>query len=184
VRTAYCIADALSYLHSRNIIFRDLKPANVGFDSSGVLKLFDFGFATGLDDGADEEGLLHDVCGTPRYMAPEVDLVRGYSLPADVHSFGILLWEICSLKKPFAKVKSHEEFRLKVYQRGGRPKLSKYWPAALRETMANCWGSFPGERPTMASVKTILGACVREMQQNSNGGSDLRKSSVFRRLTG
>jgi serine/threonine protein kinase len=96
----------MAYLHNKMIVFRDLKPANTGFDSRGVLKLFDFGFAlctaaptVKLDDGK-EPHLLYDKCGTPRYMAPEVGLEMGYCFTADVHSFGILLWRICALKKP------------------------------------------------------------------------------------
>ena len=45
ILAAVSIADAISYLHSHRIIFRDLKPANIGFDNEGTLKLFDFGFA-------------------------------------------------------------------------------------------------------------------------------------------
>ena len=73
LRAAYSIADALSYLHSNNIAFRDLKPTNVGFDSNGSLKLFDFGFAIEMrheqcEDGKSQPKLLQGVCGTPRYV--------------------------------------------------------------------------------------------------------------------
>ena len=70
----------MSYLHSKKIVFRDLKPANVGFDSSGVLKLFDFGFVIGIEGNSEKTGeshLLYDRCGTPWYMAPEVGLESG-----------------------------------------------------------------------------------------------------------
>ncbi len=50
LKTACSIADALSYLHSKNIVFRDLKPSNVGFSSNGVVKLFDFGFSKRVAD--------------------------------------------------------------------------------------------------------------------------------------
>lgn len=62
------IAEAVSYLHSKRIVFRDLKPDNAGFDFNGVLKLFDFGFALGLPDKMEENpyGLLYDRSGTPR----------------------------------------------------------------------------------------------------------------------
>jgi len=198
IKTACSIADAMSYLHSKNIIFRDLKPANVGFDSSGVLKLFDFGFAIGVDippkspsmcsgnsEITEESHLLYDRCGTPRYMAPEVGLELGYSLPADVYSFGILLWEICALKKPFGKVKSAAEFHKTVFEKGSRPKLGKYWPQNLTEIISNCWSSFPMERPTMSYVKSMLAAHARELSMRQNNGKDnLQKSSVFRRFTG
>ena len=100
IKVLVSIADALSYLHSKMIIVRDLKPTNVGFDfviplfdSSGTVKLFDFGFALNVasnDSNNAEPQILYDQCGTPRYMAPETGLDLGYSLPADVYSFGIL----------------------------------------------------------------------------------------------
>ncbi|KAL7532790.1 hypothetical protein ACHAXR_004850 [Thalassiosira sp. AJA248-18] len=197
LKAACSIADALSYLHSKNIVFRDLKPANVGFDSRGELKLFDFGFAIsngpsnedGVGDCQDESCLLYDKCGTPRYMAPEVYLETGYGLSADVHSFGILLWEICALKKPFAHVKSSNDLHKSVFEKGARPKLSKHWPEVLNETMRCCWGSSPGERPSMKFVRNVLSAHVRDVsmspQQMPPNGASFRKSAVFlRRLTG
>jgi len=222
VQTAAALADAVSYLHSKNICFRDLKPANVGFDSEGVLKLFDFGLAVGIyqlpspspralelgrrarsaqiavsskhlygaqwpspaarggggissgacgpveewsDDGR-ERGLLYDICGTPRYMAPEVGLEQGYALPADVYSFGILLWEICSLTKPFGKVKSAAEFHKVVFEKGARPKLPKVWSPVLRDLMTGCWSPDVADRPEMAQVRGILTAHARVLAGN------------------
>ncbi|KAL7536053.1 hypothetical protein ACHAXR_006886, partial [Thalassiosira sp. AJA248-18] len=135
LKSAHSIADALSYLHKKKIAYLDLKPSNIGFDSRGVVKLFDFGFAVdttaaGSKVSKEEEGrshcetnLLHGMCGTLRYMAPEVGLGLGYGLPADVHSFGILLWEICSLKIPFERITSAHGFHKSVFKKGARPKL-------------------------------------------------------------
>ncbi|KAL3811918.1 hypothetical protein ACHAXA_002535 [Cyclostephanos tholiformis] len=130
IKTACSVADAMTYLHDKNIVFHDLKPTNVGFDSRGVLKLFDFGFAVHmvaphssstciekLDDDIDSRR-LYDKCGTLRYMAPEVRLETGYSFPADIYSFGILLWQICTPKKPFHEVKSTDEFHKVVFLNG------------------------------------------------------------------
>jgi len=130
IKVAIAAADAMAHLHDHQIVFRDLKPANVGFDGNGVLKLFDFGFAVGLDKV--EGGVLNDRAGTPRYMAPEVGLDMGYGLPADVYSFSILLWEIFALKKPFAKIKCAAEFNTAVFQKGERPKVGKNWPEELK----------------------------------------------------
>ena len=87
IKVTVSIADALSYLQSKMIIFRDLTPTNIGFDSSGMVKLFDFGFAVNVasnDSNNAEPQILYDQFGTPRYMAPETGLDLGYSLPADV----------------------------------------------------------------------------------------------------
>eukprot|EP00578_Thalassiosira_sp_NH16_P027910 CAMPEP_0181085356 /NCGR_PEP_ID=MMETSP1071-20121207/5188_1 /TAXON_ID=35127 /ORGANISM="Thalassiosira sp., Strain NH16" /LENGTH=240 /DNA_ID=CAMNT_0023167157 /DNA_START=265 /DNA_END=983 /DNA_ORIENTATION=- len=148
IEVASTIASAMAYLHSKKVVFRDLKPANVGFDLMGVLKLFDFGFAAGLPEKNEinPDGFLFDKCGTPRYMAPEVGLELGYSLPADVYSFGILLWEICSLSIPFSSFKSADEFAYAVFEEGERPVVNNHWPMAVKELMHNCWHDSPRNR--------------------------------------
>jgi serine/threonine protein kinase len=85
------VCDALKYLHKNNIIYRDLKPANVGFDDSGVVKMFDFGLARHMDD------CERAIAGSLRYMAPETMLGEGSDAKSDVYSFGILLYEVVTL---------------------------------------------------------------------------------------
>ncbi|KAL3771560.1 hypothetical protein ACHAWU_003735 [Discostella pseudostelligera] len=198
MQTACSIADAMSYLHSKNIVFRDLKPANVGFDANGVVKLFDFGFAKKVVDPpklspsmCSNDGklshLLYERCGTVRYMAPEVGLELGHSLPADVYSFGILLWEICSLKKPYDNTKSTIDFDKNVFKKGARPKLSKEWNTTLKDIIANCWLPSANERPTMIDVKSKICAHAREVADSGNGGGsgsgvNKRRSSLLRKF--
>ena len=151
--------------------FRDLKPANVGFDGQGVLKLFDFGFAVGLPTTAGgEEGLLYDRCDTPRYMAPEIGLEHGYGLPSDVYSFGILLWEICALVKPFAAIASPDEFHLAVFVGGKRPPRKDRWPRAARDLMGDCWAARPARRPAMVEVRAQLAAAASAKGGGGGGG--------------
>jgi serine/threonine protein kinase len=197
VNTACSIADAMSYLHSKRIVFRDLKPANVGFDSTGTLKLFDFGFAVCVDDHTkcqtmcigepwicEEPHLLYDKCGTPRYMAPEVGLELGYSLPADVYSFGVLLWEICALKKPFGGINTPDEIHNSVFVKNVWPKLCKHFPQVLKDLMTSCWSSSAKERPGMRHAKTMLSAHASETSlPKNNRKGNLQGSFIFRRLS-
>jgi serine/threonine protein kinase len=60
---AYNIADAMHYLHLKNIIYRDLKPDNIGFDIDGILKLFDFGLAKELVNTERTEDGLYNMTG-------------------------------------------------------------------------------------------------------------------------
>jgi serine/threonine protein kinase len=70
---AYDLSAAINYLHQRKILYRDIKPENIGFDVRDDIKLFDFGLAKELkDDMQKENGLYHLTAdtGSPRYMAP------------------------------------------------------------------------------------------------------------------
>lgn len=154
------VADAVSYLHSRGIVHRDLRPANVGFDRSGVTKLFNFGFAVALPGRGDDDdpgGTLLDVCGTPQYMAPEVGLSLGYGPPADVYSFGVLLWGMCALAEPFPSIGTYREFEERVFAGGERPPLPDRWPSFVRGLIGSCWSGDSSERPTMSDIKFLLG---------------------------
>lgn len=73
---------AIKYLHEKNIIYRDLKPENLGFDLRDDIKLFDLGLVKELHE-ADKmkDGTYKlSLAGTPRYMAPEVGLYMPYNL--------------------------------------------------------------------------------------------------------
>ena len=142
----------MTYLHSRRIVFRDLKPDNVGFDGNGVLKLFDFGLAAGLP----RDGALHQRSGTPRYMAPEVGLCRGYGTGADVYSFGVLLWELCAWTRPLPHISTLDEFEREVFVGGRRPAIKGHWPTTTKDLIRSCWSHDANERPTMLDIKCSL----------------------------
>uniref|UniRef100_A0A7S3L237 cGMP-dependent protein kinase n=1 Tax=Amphora coffeiformis TaxID=265554 RepID=A0A7S3L237_9STRA len=94
---AFCIADALAYMHSKNVVYRDLKPENVLIDDRGYPVLVDMGLAKVLKDGEKTFTLV----GTPGYLAPEVCLNIGHSFAADHWALGILIYEMISGEGPF-----------------------------------------------------------------------------------
>mmetsp|Transcript_19286 Transcript_19286/g.44117 ORF Transcript_19286/g.44117 Transcript_19286/m.44117 type:complete len:625 (+) Transcript_19286:291-2165(+) len=182
LNVALSVADAVTYLHSKRIVFRDLKPDNVGFDSNGTLKLFDFGFAVGLPEKNEDNpsGLLTDRSGTPRYMAPEVGmnsntLKIGYGRPVDVYSFGVLFWQLCSKQRPFECIQTADEFESRVYMGDYRPDIDNRWPAPVQNIIKFCWQQRPKRRPAMKDVKAALDAVLtKQPAQQAHAVEDVR----------
>ncbi|KAF4380589.1 hypothetical protein F8388_009714 [Cannabis sativa] len=96
------LISAVGYCHSRGIFHRDLKPENLLLDENGNLKVSDFGLSAIADDQIRSDGLLHTLCGTPAYVAPEILNQRGYDgAKIDVWSCGVVLFVLTAGYLPF-----------------------------------------------------------------------------------
>jgi len=92
---AACVVEAFAYMHGIDIVYRDLKPENLVLDSTGYLKVTDFGFAKRIDDKT------YTLCGTPDYLAPEIVTGVGHCMGVDWWTLGILIFEMLSSLPPF-----------------------------------------------------------------------------------
>ena len=94
------VLDALSFAHSKGVIHRDIKPENIHILPNGSVKLTDFGIAR----ISSEPSITSDgqVFGTPSYMSPEQVAGGALDTRTDLFSFGIVLFEMLTGRKPFA----------------------------------------------------------------------------------
>ena len=93
----------IKHIHSQNIVHRDVKLENILIDLNNTIKICDFGIGRILSS---PDELLHDQCGTPMYMAPEIlscSKEKGYKgFPVDIWSAGIALYIMLSGTLPFS----------------------------------------------------------------------------------
>jgi len=92
---AMSIADTLTFIHSRGIIYRDLKPENVLIDVDGYPVIVDFGFAKFCSDKT------YTFVGTPNYVAPEIITNAGHDRSVDFWALGVTVYEMVTGENPF-----------------------------------------------------------------------------------
>mmetsp|Transcript_19225 Transcript_19225/g.53601 ORF Transcript_19225/g.53601 Transcript_19225/m.53601 type:complete len:976 (+) Transcript_19225:394-3321(+) len=181
------VAAGMAYMHSCNFLHRDLKSSNVllalgwsrgnnGTDVEHIQpKIGDFDGARRLKEGCSK--LQSNTYLSVLYQAPETLQCRDIGKPADVFSFGVLLWELITLDEPWADIISEKGDFVINYVVHNVPKGTRLgWPKPrpceprlhCREKMQalvqSCWNENPAKRPTMEELLTRL-TKLREVEK-------------------
>jgi len=187
LRTSLQIAKALEYIHASGILHRDIKPENIHINTSGVVKVMDFGIAKTQDLAMTQPG---SVMGTPYYMSPEQ--VRGQEVTgsADIYSFGILLFELFTRSKPITGETVEHLFNSILHNPIDlRPLQDAGVPQGLIALISACTAKEPTQRPrdfsairvelerTIKSIETVI--VQPEKQSADSIGSNRRILAIL-----
>jgi len=189
LRYAVQIADALATAHGAGILHRDLKPTNIMVTSEGRVKILDFGLAKLLEPEETspdattvtarqftEEG---HVVGTPAYMSPEQAEARKLDARSDIFSFGSVLYEMMTGRRPFTGDSRLSILTKIVNQDPAAPgQVATAIPPELEKIILRCLRKDPARRyQTMADLKVAL----EDVEAESVSGKQLRQTPLWRR---
>jgi eukaryotic-like serine/threonine-protein kinase len=147
------LADALAHAHSRGVIHRDLKAANVILTPNGRLKVLDFGISQRFEPGKAGDGTTvfdqswesqHTFTGTLPYIAPEILKGQEADVRSDIWSLGVMLYEMAAGHRPFRGATGFELSAAILRERA--PEIHPPLPPVLRSVIEKCLDKDPGQR--------------------------------------
>ncbi|CAJ1950273.1 unnamed protein product [Cylindrotheca closterium] len=174
---------AIAYMHDHRIIHRDLKPDNIGFDVRNDIKVFDFGLAREMPPpktNSPNETFKFTSAGSPRYMAPEVGLGQRHNQSCDIYSFGLVFWEMLTLKRPFKNERTMHQLKENVWNPWGRqerPSVPAKFSTSIQTILHESWNPDHRARPNAHKLLDDLTKECLKLRQ------DMRISHTARRST-
>lgn len=162
------ITSGLSYLHSQNIIHRDLKSMNILLDQNFRAKITDFGLAK---IKIVTTSTLTNVTrpGTIRWNAPELFQFSQAkeTMKSDIWSLGMVFWEIASRRLPFSDIL--EDMRVMFFiAQGAKQEIPSDTPKELSEIILECWSLDSEKRPAAPSILSKLASVEQKPANSSN----------------
>ena len=144
----------MSYLHSNNILHRNLNPSSIFLDDSFYPKISGLDIVKELYQSSKNNEPRRDgkLKGVHKYLAPEILTNLEYGKPSDVYAFSLLMFEIMTEQTPFNDLVSKDDIILNVSEKGIRPIFETKIPSCYQNLIEKCWSQNPKERPTFDEI--------------------------------
>src|SRR4030095_8910960 len=142
----------LTEIHKKNYIHHDLHSGNIFSYHGSWSVIGDLGLCQRLN----EKVHLNKIFGVIPYLAPEVLLKKPYTKKSDIYSFGMIMWEFTTGKKPFHD-RPHNSSLILDILKGERPQITDDTPEFYADLMKRCWDHNPENRPTANEIEVCLG---------------------------
>lgn len=143
------VAYGMAYMHSKNMIHRDLKAQNILLDADDYPRIADFGLSRFLSEN---DGPMTSQAGTIAWCSPEMLMSDHYDQKIDVYSYAVLLWELFTNDIPFKGVKNSIQLATEIVQNNKRPIFPATCPPKLLKLIKRCWDHDPKVRPTFKNL--------------------------------
>ena len=139
-------------IHEKNYIHHDLHSGNIFSYHIHYNVIGDLGLCQQV---ADKKDNLNKIFGVIPYLAPEVLSKKPYTKESDIYSFGMIMWESTTGKKPFHDRPHNASLILDILN-GIRPQITDDTPEFYAELMKKCWNHSPENRPTAQEIWSCL----------------------------
>ncbi len=147
-------------IHEKNYIHRDLHSGNIFSHTTWWSKIGDLGLCQKMVDKKNNS--QNEIDGVIPYMAPEVLSKKTYTKESDIYSFGMIMWEFTTGKKPFHD-RPHDQYLILDILKGERPQITDDTPEFYAKLMKRCWDHNPENRPTAGEIWN----CLREYNRSN-----------------
>src|SRR5437588_7183960 len=137
-------------INLKNYIHHDLNSGNIFSYYIGHGVIGDLGLCQQVVDKKDDH--LNKIYGVIPYLAPEVLSKKPYTKESDIYSFGMIMWEFTTGKKPFHD-RPHNHYLIMDILKGERPQITDDTPEFYAELMKRCWDHNPENRPTAKEIR-------------------------------